>query len=247
MATTSQGYSSNLLTPTSTLQSSPSSTPTDDGSDPNGMDIFTSNGSPPLIVAFLAIGLFTVAMVAVFGWRRMSQSRGLVIRPVGPDRNSKKFLVLGEKPLLRDVWTRTASGTEADETRWENLMPFAAVLTYPPVAPAVSAPPMKHTAFSNHSPSRAMKELLSFARRFYSPVRPPPPPPPADEEMVTQSSDEEMWRQGSSMQISVTIAMPAPRAAHSETSERDLGIGGDKAELGEFCIGTMEVPWSEGG
>lgn len=120
MATTSQTYSSNSLIPTSTLTSN-SSTPTDDPNDTIS-DLFSSAGSPPLIVAFLAIGLFVVAMVCVFAWRRYSRSRGLGDQPIIPIRRRKSF-TLGEKPMLWDVWAnpKVPEKSPIGATRWENI------------------------------------------------------------------------------------------------------------------------------
>ncbi|KAG1753579.1 uncharacterized protein EDB91DRAFT_1242562 [Suillus paluster] len=49
--------------------------------------IFTMNGSPMLVVAFLAIGLFMVTMAAL-----------------PAPRPGKKPIVLGEKPALWEMW-----------------------------------------------------------------------------------------------------------------------------------------------
>ncbi|KAF9225867.1 hypothetical protein BS17DRAFT_879142 [Gyrodon lividus] len=242
MATTSQAY--NPLTPTSTLDSSPSSTPTDNGSDPNDVDIFSLSGSPPLIVALLAIGLFTVAMLTVFVRRRISQTHGLVIQPLIINHIRRKSIVLGAKPVLWDMWARSAGSSDSGETGWDNIMPFAAVLTSP-VQPIV--PPHIRPIHSNgHSPSCALRDLMSAVRGFYSPVLPPPPAVPDEEEAVKLPSlDESLWEEGSSLQISVVIAMPARRVVRSEMSERDTRL--EEAELREFCIGTKEVSWIDGG
>ncbi|PFH49586.1 hypothetical protein AMATHDRAFT_4797 [Amanita thiersii Skay4041] len=64
-------------------ESSPTPTPSLSGSNTGTSDASTSSGntdsssrlnpgsSPPLIVAFLAIGLFTASMITVFGWRKV--------------------------------------------------------------------------------------------------------------------------------------------------------------------------------
>jgi hypothetical protein len=84
------------------------------------MNIFSLNGSPPRIAAFLGIGIFTVAMTIVFAWRRMNRGR-LLVHPVRPaPRAAKKSIVLGEKPTLWDFWTQREDGVTVD-TRWENI------------------------------------------------------------------------------------------------------------------------------
>lgn len=121
MATTSLTHS---LSPTSTV-SSAYSTPTDD---PNGTsgdslaDILSSSGSPPLIVAFLAIGLFIVAMLGVFIWRRMSQSHRMQHQPITRNLRPRSVL-LGEKPILWDVWSdpHVQERPPMEATRWEYI------------------------------------------------------------------------------------------------------------------------------
>ena len=122
MATTSQTYS---LTPTSTLTSG-CSTPTDDPNGCSGQSIlylFSSSGSPPLIVAFLTIGLFVLAMIGVFGWRRISQSHGV---PHTTNRRPNPISI-GKRPILCDMWAwadpsaRNKLKSPVEATRWENI------------------------------------------------------------------------------------------------------------------------------
>lgn len=83
--------------------------------------IFTANSSPPLIVAFLAIGLFMAATIAVFGWRRMYLSRGMAIAHHGrvtPGGRGDRF---GEKPKLWDLWTRDPVSSN-EEMKWNGIM-----------------------------------------------------------------------------------------------------------------------------
>jgi hypothetical protein len=90
------------------------------------MSIFTLNGSPPLVAAFLGIGLFTVAMTVVFAWRRIGRGR-LLVQPVRPAaRTARKAIVLGEKPALWDLWTRREKKEDDEEGgvtigKWENI------------------------------------------------------------------------------------------------------------------------------
>lgn len=83
---------------------------------------FSANGSPTLVVAFLAIGLFTVVMAAMFGWRKMHRGR-LSVQPIRPprDRPGKKPIVLGEKPTLWDMWTRREEEEATINLEWENI------------------------------------------------------------------------------------------------------------------------------
>ena len=120
MATISHTYS---LIPTGTLTSG-CSTPTDD---PNGCsgqsisDLFSSSGSLPIIVAFLTIGLFVLAMIGVFGWRRISQSHGV------PNTTNRQLnpISIGKQPILWDVWAwsdpSAGNKSPVEATRWENI------------------------------------------------------------------------------------------------------------------------------
>ncbi|KAF9231319.1 hypothetical protein BU15DRAFT_82569 [Melanogaster broomeanus] len=256
------------LTPTtSTADSSPnpSSSASADNVYNSSSGFFSLEGSPPLIVALLGLGLFAVAMVGAFGWRRMSPTRRLVIRPIRAQQRRRASIAPGSNPKLWEIWARRAgrsSGSGAiEETRyrWENIMPLAAVLTSPvqPPLPLVSPPQrVKSADPSSHSSAGTLKKNLmeSSVRTFCSPVLPPPPPPPpaatavlaggACDGTVLRPQDELSWGEGSSLQISVAIAMPVRRAARSDTSERDTDAGTEEeAELGEFCIGTTEAPW----
>jgi len=115
----------------------------------------------------------------------------------------------------------------------------------------------------------------SHPRLLPSPSPPPPPPPPlttpppplimmppSDREgrgvegRASRTSEEVGWGDALSVQVAVIIAMPSQRQARSRqlqqvswstTLEKDTDPDGTR--LGEFCIGTMDVPvpWSECG
>lgn len=93
-------------TSTSTPASGSSTATTDpDGGGDSTSDLFSPSGSPPLIVAFFAVGSFIVVMIGLFGWRRLSRSRGLDIQPVTRLDRRDKTVSLGERPMLWDVWS----------------------------------------------------------------------------------------------------------------------------------------------
>lgn len=100
---------------------------------------------------------------------------------------------------------------------------------------------------NGHVPDGILGSLLSGIRRFYSPDPPPPPPPPSpDEKEVDPSeshtSDEIEWGDASSLQVSVIITMPTQRrCCNGDDTDPEW------MELGEFCIGTMDVPLSGSG
>ena len=68
---------------------------------------FSPRGSPPLIIAFLAIGLFSIAMLLVCGWQRVRVASGWILPTTATGRaggrGNFKGERLGEKPQLWDV------------------------------------------------------------------------------------------------------------------------------------------------
>src|ERR1700722_1734356 len=108
-------------TTASSSSTSASSTTSANDSDATGTSFFTPGGSPPLILAFLAIGLFTAAMIAVFGYRRIHWGRPWTSEiQVEVDRSARRRHDFGEKPKLWDVWA-TRGITEV-ERGWTNIL-----------------------------------------------------------------------------------------------------------------------------
>ncbi|KAL4079576.1 hypothetical protein J3A83DRAFT_1124631 [Scleroderma citrinum] len=214
------------------------------------------SGSPPLIVAFLAIGVFTVAVTIAFCWRRMRDTR-LVVHVVGrPVRSSRKPVGIGERPILWDIWTQNGDKCSAASqvSIWENITPFSAGRsrsTYPllplPVTTAV-------TMQDWNSPSVPVspQPTLSAVRRFH-----PTAPPPRLAQLSEVQNQTDGWHlssstegtlaKGSPLQIAVIIAMPTLSIPQRATSTSLEGmLGGLDGELADFCIGTAEVPVKDG-
>jgi hypothetical protein len=94
----------------------------------------TSIGSPPLILACLAIGIFSAALISVFGWRRMQIARGITPPAIdgtgvfgrhGFDAwsNMRERPGIGDKPVMWEVWTdRNARVTNVDYGCWDQVM-----------------------------------------------------------------------------------------------------------------------------
>ncbi|KAG0697613.1 hypothetical protein DFH29DRAFT_878602 [Suillus ampliporus] len=119
-STSSQASVSSSLSPQPSSTNNPSTNNPSNNNVQAMHNIFTMNGSPTLVVAFLAIGLFTATMAALFGWKRMHSGR-LSVRTVRQTpRPRKKPTMLGEKPTLWEMWTRREEGVTID-TRWENI------------------------------------------------------------------------------------------------------------------------------
>ncbi|KAH7923088.1 hypothetical protein BV22DRAFT_1106280 [Leucogyrophana mollusca] len=238
MASSTQDQSST----TSDLATNPTSSPSSNVNDPNGVDIFTSNGSPPLIVAFLAIGLFMVAMAAVFGWRRVNGNRGLLVHQVRAARPGKKPVVLGEKPVLWDMWTRRAASTAIEDVRWENVMPFSAVL-HCPVEPPIPSPPIKPLdppPLPPPAPNR-LAQTVTALQHYFRPLPPLSTTSRPDNSLSPASPREGITlSEGAWVQVCVTIAMPS-QVDRQPSSSCNFA----EEELLEYCIGTVDVPWSE--
>ena len=64
---------------------------------------FSIGASPLTIVAFLAMGIFIISIVFVFGWRRVQNQRSI----------AAEIRELEDVPKLRDLWSdRTEGGME---------------------------------------------------------------------------------------------------------------------------------------
>ena len=85
--------------------------------------IFPSNGSPPLSLICLAIGLIAIALSFAFCWRRNRNAHRVVVHAVGhPGRESRRLLEVRKKPILWETWTQNVADTAMRATKWENIM-----------------------------------------------------------------------------------------------------------------------------
>ncbi|KAG2117259.1 uncharacterized protein F5147DRAFT_833532 [Suillus discolor] len=224
-------------------------------------NIFGANESPSLVVAFLAIGLFMVVMAALFGWRRMRRG-SLVVQPARPVRvrvrPGKRPIAIGEKPTLWDMWTRRDSEVTID-LKWENITPFCATRVFcrkeKPPRPVL----MKATTVEPRNPPRSsfvMTRISAFREHFRLIRRPSPPPtpPPPPEPQAYELDDMSERPEGSFVVMAFTISMPSPSTS---TRKRDNATSSEVSdrvstpellhdtELGEYCIGSVEVSCSE--
>ena len=253
-----------IVLPSYTSSYSPTPTPTDQqgsGGDSDGNDgsgsVFSMNGSPPLIVAFLAIGLFTVSMSAIFAWRRMRQGRSRIAIGAGTAalRPMKKQVNLADKPMLNEVYTTTVEGLLLGDLRWEQVMPFAAILHHAP------SPSLSPTLVNDGLITQETSPWSRFAHAIKDYIRPtrglPPetygPDPPGEKGFSTDAL-EELAADGSRVDIAVTIAMPSVlngqrHDIHLRTPQFRNGSDGhiNTGVMPDFCIGTLSVPLYEGG
>ncbi|KAF9489227.1 hypothetical protein BDN71DRAFT_337740 [Pleurotus eryngii] len=133
------------------LASLPTPTHPSFANDDQRPEMFSPRGSPQLLIAFLAIGLFSVAMLLVCGWQRVrGASRWILPTPATTraGRGNFKGERLGEKPQLWDVriaypdpHTRPADneddgglhGNQSESEvqkgmRWKDITPLSATI-----------------------------------------------------------------------------------------------------------------------
>jgi hypothetical protein len=87
-------------------------------------------GSPPLIVAFLAVGLFLAAMLTIFGWRRVAFGRGFATHPIGRGgfHAEMKTESFGRRPELWDLWTQPCSDSK-EQLEWDRMLASRSTLS----------------------------------------------------------------------------------------------------------------------
>ncbi|KIK51652.1 hypothetical protein GYMLUDRAFT_50391 [Collybiopsis luxurians FD-317 M1] len=127
---TSTSHTSDASSSTSTSTDSNDNNNTDNGSG----QFFTPTSSPPLILAFLAIGLLATAIIAALGWRRVYFARYSLTaatnfrggrdgigagaggrRGRGYNGDNDSTVLIGEKPKLWDLWTDLGEGRAEGE------------------------------------------------------------------------------------------------------------------------------------
>lgn len=194
--------------------------------------IFAGNGAPTLIVAFLAIGIFTVATAVAFSWKRRLDVRRLAVgRPVRTRRRNPATVWV--KPILWDIWAQTNWSMGDQGTMWENIVPLAAVPKSNLVDPAT---------VQESGDREMLRAVSSTVKCHYPALSPPLPLPPASK----KGRPPHLPIKRTSIQIAVTIAMPTlstsvPSRYATLLGERRERMNANE-ELVEFCIGTMEIP-----
>ncbi|KAF7360588.1 hypothetical protein MVEN_00790200 [Mycena venus] len=203
---------------TSAVSSAPASSP----SDPADAGGFSLSASPPLILAFLAVGMFAISMVVFFGWRRIAAGRVAWVVP--PDNIS-----IGETPKLWDVWSPRERAQEAVTAEWHNIQPLAAtVWDHTPPLPV----PVNNDTHRHHS---LAAEALAHLRRRYRRRR-------ASQDDVALEAKLNPVDPLVRLQVAVTIAMPCPD--FTGTASRTEPDDDDEQPL-EYSIGLYETPWKK--
>jgi len=232
----SQGTTTSTSTGASTSTSAAAS-PTSSGNGNGGSQGLSITGSPPLIVAFLAVGLFMTAMLTIFGWRRVVFGRGFVLQPIVGDRfhapRTGEYSYR-EKPELWDLWTEPPVGGK-EQLKWERIMPFSA-----------SIKKLGGESFDNaqasdiHTHPRIPSQLQTIRQHIRRHMK----PKLADEQKVNAVST-----QNRTLQVAVAIAMPSPHKREREPTNEGLASADTythephDADLLEYSLGLMEMPW----
>ncbi|KAF8888566.1 hypothetical protein BD779DRAFT_1672241 [Infundibulicybe gibba] len=184
----------------------------------NDGGFFTPGGSPPLILAFLAVGLFSAAMIAVFGWRRIQFGHRW--------QNGRQLALAGsrgelpEKPELWDLTTATPAKS-SDEVRWHNILPLAALTsdTDPP-----NPDPPTHSRYAEpHIALEYIHKLVRSSRRS------------TGDESALPAKHRDLQ-----LQVAVAIAMPSRSGL-----KNDAKVGSNDGDGLEYSIGLYHRPWQE--
>ncbi|KII87778.1 hypothetical protein PLICRDRAFT_54823 [Plicaturopsis crispa FD-325 SS-3] len=194
------GGDPSTVTPTASATASADSSSGDD----DGL-ITPPQGSPPLILAFLAVGIFGAAMIGVLGWRRFRFGRG---PPLAQQADIQtRSTGLGAKPELWDVWIEPS---QSAEYKWADLVP-------------ISVQKLSHGPPTCPSPPNPLPSGLGISAR-----------PPMSRLFQPQRHDEKKEKDNivpegnasTRLQIAVAIAMPSPRRHICEPGdELDVALG----------------------
>ncbi|KAJ7778585.1 hypothetical protein DFH07DRAFT_950601 [Mycena maculata] len=203
---------SSTSTPSST-GSAPDPSNTDSDSSDQG---FSLSGSPPLIIAFLAVGFFGAAMIAFFGWRRAVFMRTRWEDPTDPPRPE-----FGETPKLWDIWCPRERAQDSDTREWRDIQPLAATVWDNTPSPVLLN---NGTAQSDTILAAAFAHLRRRYRRHNR----------SDDDIAL---DTKLGPPLVRLQVAVTIAMPCPDVA-------GMSSGGEPdEEPWDYSIGLYEIPW----
>ncbi|KIM46762.1 hypothetical protein M413DRAFT_440339 [Hebeloma cylindrosporum] len=217
-------------------------------------------GSPPLVLGFLAIAIFTAAMVVVFGWRRI-QMRGWTIGGISAAEvlSGNVIPVVMKKPKLWDLrnggqpehwqWGEVAipdprgPGYAYTDGQWASIMPLSAKAVSvseirdkpPPSLPAFGSYHLRHSQAPQGEPN-LFNRFLPRAWRWRS-SKPNKNTPPGSAEPSTR------------LQVGVAIIMPSPefplyvkKRTNNDTYKQEIR---KRNVITDFSIGIYECTWNE--
>lgn len=209
----------------------------------------STSGSPPLILAFLAIGLFSAALIFVFGWRRLQLSRGWRFTVVTVNHNrsvvelpTSTINVDSVVPKLWDIRNegKLTWGKDEGNVKWVNLMPLSAteVLALPTTGESIIEPP-------HPRPLDSFLHTIPTLNRFNSRRNNRPSLSRHDSEKKESEADDKVKV---TMQVAVTIVLPSPQyPIHIKNRNNDKhhkeGKNMDRQQITDYCIGMYECSW----
>ncbi|KAG6889135.1 hypothetical protein C0995_003495 [Termitomyces sp. Mi166 len=207
---------------------------------------FSPGASPPLILAFLAIGLFALSMMGIFGWRRIQYTRIRGEIP-GHQREADERPLrtgLGPRPRLWDLWTIDLKdghkrvkvstndlGMTTEHETWDTIMPISAVVN-----------PAKGDGTTSQTLEPATVPFYRWTRHIE-------PTATATEKGVPRTNAKgSNGRDERRMQVAVAIAMPYQQIPHHECRNMKIGTErGEEAAGGDdtfvYTIGVYECTW----
>ncbi|GJE85074.1 hypothetical protein PsYK624_011510 [Phanerochaete sordida] len=215
-----------IATTASSSIASASSTPHPAGG-PSGF--FSKTGSPALVLAFLAIGIFAGGLLSLLflrhvGLLRLMRQRQIAagavppgpLEPAPASRRSRRRKQLGEKPKL---WDYKYSIGRRNRSGWDAFVPLAVSPVQPPKLPPLdSASAMRPPSRSPH------RRRLDAVGRWVRGLDPRPPT------MTTPTTPND----AGSLHLAVAIAMPSPNPSRA----------GGRGGVPIYELGLISVPWT---
>ncbi|KDR80198.1 hypothetical protein GALMADRAFT_242481 [Galerina marginata CBS 339.88] len=225
----------------------PSSTPTSTSSN-NDNDVqqhnpFSPAGSPPLILAFLSIGLFAAAMIVVFGWRRIQFGRNSWTLGTQPNGEGATGAMLLNKPQLWDLWNKEDTswnqvagkekGGHGAELQWGNIMPLTATMVTEVTGENVK--PLSPPSLRRDLLHPRLQLFRAWPERWRRPKH----------RERRKSFDESP---PSTLQVGVAILMPSPQypvyvKKPTNIEHDEQGRRRERKEITDYSIGMYECTW----
>jgi len=221
----------------SSVQPPPTPNP-DPDPDPTSQNVFSPSSSPPLILAFLAIGLFSTAMIFIF-WRRIQVNRSWRMSAAHANRSYFELPIVGaDIPKLWDLSNagifshdrdeKGGAGSEVD-VRWLKLMPLSL------------SKKVLHSAASNGSIQPRQHPLNDFLHTISNPLsRRRASLPRHNNDDGNKANDDATQV---TMQVAITIALPSPQYPIHIRNRKGEGKNTDRENMTDYCIGMYECPW----
>ncbi|PCH35114.1 hypothetical protein WOLCODRAFT_155785 [Wolfiporia cocos MD-104 SS10] len=197
--------------------------------------VIHSSDGPPLILVFLASGLFVGAVLSVLALRRIYPTINFTSRRLhAPEPAQEK-----ERPKLWDVYIDPDSLPPPDGEKgggggwsvdkWADILPLAVRYlpppSWPPAPPPVVLPPQ---------PSRPRFSYFQRADRPHSAA-------PASIAVAMTENPHTPSPPGK-LQIAVTIAMPSRERSCFTKEKAGPSMSPFPGETVEYCIGLTELP-----